>query len=66
MPIVYNPQVGGWSAEDLTQEEKQSLINIATSVIVDALGEQLAHKVMQAAGTRLALQDTPREDMFEA
>ena len=66
MPISFNPEQGAWAATDLTKDEETSLINIAVGVIIDALGEQTAKKLMEAAGARFVLEDTPREDMFNA
>lgn len=66
MPIIYNPEDGGWQAKDLSKEEEQSLINIATRIIIEALGEELCEKIMMAAGAKMALEDTPKEDMYSA
>jgi hypothetical protein len=66
MPISYNQEQGSWSATDLTKDEETSLINIAVGVIIDALGEQTARKLMEAAGARFVLEDTDKADMFNA
>lgn len=64
MPINYNKEKGAWEAQELNEDEKESLTNIAIDVIIDALGEQLAHRLMQVAGARMTLEDTPVEEMF--
>lgn len=66
MPINYSKEQGGWFTQDLNQEEKDSLVNIASQVIVTAMGEQLAHKIMQAAGAQIVLEETPTEEMGNA
>jgi hypothetical protein len=66
MPIYLNEELRAWEAKDLDDSEKESLINIATNVIIDALGETLARKLMQAAGARMELENTPTEEMYTA
>lgn len=66
MPICYNKEKKGWETQDLSEDEKESLINIATNVIIESLGEQLAHKLLGTAGVRMTLEDTPQEEMFNA
>lgn len=50
MPIVYNPETTMWEAKDLTDIEKDSLLQIAKDSMINYLGEQLAARIFAQAG----------------
>jgi hypothetical protein len=66
MPIVYNAENKAWEGVDLTENEKQSLINIAVGMISDSFGEEIADRMMQHFRQNMTLTDLPKEAMGNA
>lgn len=66
MPIVYNEEQKTWEGIDLTDVEKQSLINIAVGMISDSFGEEIADRMMNHFRQNSTLEDLPKESMGNA
>jgi hypothetical protein len=67
MPIIYNKELESWEAKDLTDDEKQSLFEIAMSEITNSFGHEVGRRIMSQFSTMEApLEDIPKENMGNA
>jgi len=66
MPIVYHKEIDAWEAKDLSDDEKQALINIAAEHIAYEFGVDLAHKMFGQRVKEVDLSEIDPEDMGPA
>jgi hypothetical protein len=66
MPIVFDKEVQGWKTQDLTEEEKNALIEVATAMITDQFGAELAQNVLELLARTQGLKAMPKEFMGNA
>jgi hypothetical protein len=66
MPIRYNKELEAWTTFDLDEEEKEVLIKMATQMITDQLGAELAGNIVELFQHSQMLKATPKEFMGNA
>ena len=66
MPIQFNKELDAWETKDLTDDEKNALIFMATNMITDQLGAELAEKIVTHFGQAQMLKSMPQEVMGNA
>lgn len=57
MPITYNETDDIWELTNPTQQEKESLTKIAIQDIVDFFGQEVGHRIVQAAKHEIVNKD---------
>lgn len=64
MPIAFNKEKNTWEDSNLTQEEKDSLINIAIEVITEQAGILVADEILHALKMKKANTKDREATMF--
>lgn len=64
MPIAFNKEKNTWEDSNLTQEEKDSLINIAIEVITEQAGILVADEILHALKKKKANTKDREATMF--